>query len=394
MQSFNFYAPTEIVFGKDAENQVPAKIKGYGGSRVFVVYGGGSVVRSGLLGRLEKSLADSGLAYESFGGAQANPLVSHAREGIKRSIAFRADFILAVGGGSAIDTAKAIGIGTANPDTDFWEFWTGKPVAIGTPMGCVVTISAAGSEMSESAVLTDDQGTGIKRGLSVRINRPMFAAMNPELTYTLPVHQVACGVVDIMMHTLDRYFNPITTNELTDQIAESLLRVVIKNGRIAVKNTHDYQAMSELMWASSLSHNDITGAGGAKDFAPHALSQELSARFGSAHGAALSAVWGSWAQYCLSTNPARFAQYGRQVWNIHRDTELETAKAAIETTVDYFKELEMPTCFTELGVAVQDDAALRDMAVRVTYYGKRSVVGTFLPLKEDDIYEIYRLANR
>ncbi|MFR1110721.1 MAG: iron-containing alcohol dehydrogenase, partial [Anaerotruncus colihominis] len=210
--------------------------------------------------------------------------------------------------------------------------------------------------------------------------------------FTLPVYQVACGVVDIMMHTLDRYFNPVAGNELTDEIAEALLRVTIRNGRIAVKDTHDYHAMSELMWAGSLSHNDLTGLGAPKDFAPHQFGHELSAKFDVAHGASLSTMWGPWARYCMDTNPARFARYGRSVWGISGASEIKTAQAAIEATVDYFRSLGMPTCFTELGIGVQDDAVLRELAERCTFYGKRTI-GTFRVLGVEDIYAVYKMAN-
>ena len=227
----------------------------------------------------------------TVGGVKPNPRLSFAREAVKKSIEFGTDFVLAVGGGSVIDTSKAVAHGTANPDTDIWEFWSKKQtVKRSLPVGVVLTLAAAGSETSDSAVLTNEE-TKIKRGLSTDFNRPAFAIMNPELTYTLPKYQVGCGIVDIMMHTLDRYFTQTENNELTDEIAEGLLRTVIRNGAIAIKDSHDYNAMSEIMWAGSLSHNGITGLGAEKDFAVHQLGHELSAKFDIAHGASLSAVW-------------------------------------------------------------------------------------------------------
>ena len=271
MQNFVQYAPTEIVFGKDAHLETGKEVKRWGGHRAFVVYGGGSVVRSGLLRAVEESLEKEGIVYEEFGGVKPNPRLAFAEEGVKKAVSFGADFILAVGGGSSIDTAKGIAHGTANPEAKLWDIWTGKvPLKTSLPVGCVLTIAAAGSETSDSAVLTNEE-LGRKGGIGSELNRPKFAVMNPELTFTLPKYQIACGVVDIMMHTLERYFIPNQKNRMTDEIAEGLLRVVIENGRTGVNNPTDYDAMSEIMWCGSLSHNNMTGLGRAKDFSVHKL---------------------------------------------------------------------------------------------------------------------------
>lgn len=392
MQSFTYLSPTEVVFGKDTELQTAALIRKYGGSRVLLVYGGGNVVRSGLLGRIQQVLEEAHLAQEVFGGAKANPTMEHAREGVKKALEFQADFILGIGGGSAIDTAKAIAIGAAAPDTDLSEFWGGakKPVTA-LPTGAVLTISAAGSETSNSAVLTN-LATGAKRGLSSDLNRPRFAIMNPELTYTLPVYQVACGVVDIMMHTLDRYFNP-AENEMTDAIAEALLRTVIAKGPVAVRDTHDYDAMSELMWAGSLSHNGLTGLGGPGDFAVHQLGHELSAMFDTAHGASLSTVWEAWALAVCDAKPSRFARYARNVWGLTEGDEDTLARAGIKATGDFFRSLSMPTSFSENpDIGVQTETVLRDLAHRCSNQGRRTI-GSFQVLDEEAIYLIYRGAN-
>lgn len=239
MHSFTQYTPTRIVFGKETEKQTGQLAKQCGASRVFVVYGGGSVVRSGLLDRVTASLEEAGLTYKALGGVKPNPRLSFARQAVEMSKEFGSDFVLAVGGGSVIDTAKAVAHGTANPDTDIWDFWSRKKtVEKSMPVGVVLTLAAAGSETSDSAVLTNEE-TQIKRGLSTDFNRPAFAVMNPELTYTLPKYQVGCGIVDIMMHTLDRYFTPTENNELTDEIAEGLLRTVIRNGAAAIKDSHE-----------------------------------------------------------------------------------------------------------------------------------------------------------
>lgn len=392
MKNFTFYSPTEVIFGKDSELQVADEIKKHGGTRVMVLYGGGSAVKSGLIAKVEQALKKAGLPFLTFGGVSPNPRVAFARDAVAKAIAFGADFFLGVGGGSVIDTAKAVAHGVANPDTDLWLFWTHeKELTKSMPVGAVLTISAAGSETSDSAVLTNME-LGVKRGLNTPFNRPRFAIMNPELTYSLPPFQVSCGIVDIMMHTLDRYFTPTEGNEITDEIAESLLRVVIKNGRIAHENPHDYDAMSELMWCGSLSHNGLTGLGAVKDFAPHQLGHELSARFDVAHGASLSTVWGSWAAYCWRDKPERFVRFADRVWGIRKSGTEETVKAAIAQTVSYFASLQMPTCFTELGIGVQSDDVLRQLADSCVFHGKRTI-GGFKKLDGEDVYNIYKKAN-
>lgn len=394
MHSFTQYTPTRIVFGKDTEKQVGELAKKLGASRVFVVYGGGNAVKSGLLDRVTASLKEAGLDWMAVGGVKPNPRLSFARECVKKSIEFGTDFVLAVGGGSVIDTGKAIAHGTANPDTDIWEFWSRKKeVKKSLPVGVVLTLSAAGSETSDSAVLTNEEEQ-IKRGLSTDFNRPAFAVMNPELTYTLPKYQVGCGVVDIMMHTLDRYFTKKNHNELTDEIAEGLLRTVIRNGAVAIKDSHDYHAMSELMWAGSLSHNGLTGLGGQKDFAVHQLGHELSARFDIAHGASLSAVWEAWASYVYSEKPERFAQYARKVWGIEEnDTEL-AAREGMRRTVEFFRSLDMPTCFSEAKeIGIQSEEELKKMANGCAYGGTRTI-GSFKVCDESDMYQIYKMANK
>jgi alcohol dehydrogenase YqhD (iron-dependent ADH family) len=393
MQSFTFYSPTEVVFGRGAELKTVEEVKKFGGTRALVVYGGGSVVRSGLLGRIEKQLEDAGISYGELGGVQPNPRLSLARAGVEKALEMKADMLLAVGGGSAIDTAKAIALGAFDPSTDIWSYWTGEAEPSGSlPLGAVLTISAAGSETSDSAVLTDE-ATGSKRGLSTDWNRPKFAIMNPELTFTLPKYQLGCGIVDIMMHTLDRYFSPVGGNEFSDQIAEALLRVTVENGRLAMKDPRDYDAMSELMWCGSVSHNGLTGLGGAWDFATHQLGHELSAMFDAAHGASLSAVWGSWAGYVMAENPERFARYAQNVWGIGQGDARAAARAGIEATVAYFKSIEMPTCFSELGIGVQGEDILRDLAGRCSRGGTR-LIGSFRKLAVGDMYNVYKLANR
>lgn len=394
MHSFEFSLPTQILFGPGTEAKAGEKAKELGASRVMVVYGGQSAVKSGLIQRILDNLDACGLAHCTFGGIHPNPRLFQVREGIAQALNFGADLILAVGGGSVIDASKTIALGAADPNGDVWDFWLRKrPVRRILPVGAVLTISAAGSETSVSAVLTRDD-TLEKRGLSSELFRPKFAIMDPELTYTLPPYQIACGVVDIMMHTLDRYFTSLTGNLLTDEIAEGLLRTVIRCGRQALNNPQDYQAMSELMWAGSISHNGLTGLGAPMDFATHQLGHELSAKFDCAHGASLSAMWGSWAAYCWKTNPGRFAQLGVKVWGLPLDGESmeELAQHAIVLTVDYFRSLKMPTCLSELGCPVQSDEELEELARRCTFYGQRTI-GSFQVLGHENIKAIYAMAN-
>ena len=390
MHSFTFYSPTEVVFGPDTELQAAELVQKYGGSRVFVVYGGGSVQRSGLLERVTKVLTDAGLAVECYGGAKPNPTLEHARDGVRKATGFGADLVLAIGGGSAIDTGKAIAHGVANPEQDIWNFWSREvPLERSMPVGVILTIPAAGSEMSNSSVLTNEE-IGRKRGLSTDFNRPKFAIMNPELTYTLPDYQIGCGIVDIMMHTMERYFNPVE-NPLTDALAEALLRTVIEQGRAAMTDHSDYTAMSELMWAGSLSHNGLTGLGGQGDWSVHQLGHEISARFDLAHGASLAAVWGSWAGYVSEQRPARFARFARNVWGIQMDEERAAAEAGINATVDFFASLGMPTGFDSC-IGLQTDETCADMAYRCAYEGTRTI-GTLRVLGQADIEQIYLRAN-
>lgn len=392
MREFQYYTQTEIIFGKDAVEQLASLVKKHGGSRVLVVYGGKSAKKSGLLDRVMALLAAADIPTESIGGVQPNPRLALAREGVKLANEMRADMILAVGGGSVIDTAKAIAHGRANPDTDIWEFWKRRAeLKKTTAVGVVLTIPAAGSEMSDSAVLTNAEA-GEKRGLNTPFNRPRFALLDPALAATLPVRQVACGVTDIMMHTLDRYFNPITDNETSDELAEALLRVVIRNGSKVYRDPSDLHAMSEIMWCGSLSHNGLTGLGGKKDFAPHQLGHAISEKYDALHGESLSTVWGSWARYVLPTDPARFARYAKNVWGVEEADENTAALRGIEATERYFSSLDMPICLSQSCAGVQDEAGLCDLALRCSFQNTRSI-GTFKVLGYEDMLAIYRLAN-
>ena len=391
MNPFQFYLKTEVVFGCGSRKKTAGLVKKHGGSRVLVVYGGGSCVKSGLLQAVTDDLTVQGILYETFGGAQPNPRLSHAREGVKKARSFGADLILAIGGGSTIDTAKAIALGAANPQDDIWDFWMKKkePKAV-LPIGVVLTLPAAGSETSDSAVLTEEQ-TMSKRGLSTDLNRPSFAILDPELAATLPKYQVACGVTDILMHTLDRYFNPVSDNETSDAMAEALLKVVLRNGTKVYENPADAHAMGEIMWCGSLSHNGLTGLGGQKDFAVHQLGHAISARYDVAHGASLSAVWGSWAQaVCDADDYKRFARFGRNVWEIAEPDDQKAAELAIQKQVDYFKSLRMPVSLQDLGMEDMDVSLLAELCS----YGKTRTIGSFRVLDHEKIFAIYDMANR
>jgi len=393
MQGFIYYAPTEVIFGKGTEEQTGCLVKKYGGTKVLLVYGGGSVLKSGLLERVKNSLKATGADFCEWGGVKPNPRLSHAQTGAEYAISENVDFILAVGGGSSIDTAKAIAHGAANPGTNLWDIWTKKiRVEKVLPVGVVLTISAAGSEMSDSAVLTNEE-IGKKAGLGTPMNRPKFAIMNPELTYTLPKYQIACGIADIMMHTLERYFIPNQRNRLTDEIAEGVLRTMIDYGRIAVENPSDYDAMSEIMWCGSISHNDLTGLGRGKDFCVHKFGHALSAKFDVAHGASLTTIWGHWADYVYENDLERFQHYAKAVWGIETEDAKQAAEEAIERTIAYFKEIGMPTNLSELGVGILDEETLRTLSMDATM-GGTTQLSYIRKLNVKDVYQIFCMANR
>ena len=392
MRAFEYHLPTKIIFGAGKENEVGKEIASRGVKKVFVVYGGGSVIRSGLMSRVEESLKNDGIEYELFGGVLPNPRLELAREGVEKAIAFGAELILAVGGGSVIDTAKGIAHGVANPETDIWRFWTKEvPLTKSMPVGVILTISAAGSETSDSAVLQNST-THSKRGINTPFNRPAFAILNPELTYTLPKYQIACGITDIMMHTMERFFTHFD-NDLTDEFAAALIRTVVKNGKKCLEDPTDYHAMSEIMWAGSISHNGLTGLGGVGDWATHQLGMQLSAFYDIAHGASLSMVWGFWAKYVCGDNIARFAKFARLVWNVEEADDEKAAQLGIEATLKYFSEIGMPVCMSEgEEVGIKTDDEIKAIAFGTTYEGARTI-GNFKVLAYEDIYKIFTEAN-
>ena len=386
MKDFTYYAPTRIVFGKESEEKLPQLIQQYGGKRVLVHYGGGSAKRSGLLDKVFTMLDDAGIAYVELGGVVPNPVLSLVKEGIDLCQKEKVDFILAVGGGSVIDSSKAIGYGVGY-DGDVWDFWDGKAVPQSClPIGVVLTIPAAGSEMSSSCVITNEDGM-LKRGVNSDLCRCKFAIMNPERTYTLPPFQTAAGATDIMMHTMERYFSKYEDAMLTDAIAEALLRTVMK----ATKASR-----AAIMWAGSLSHNDLTECGTEKDFACHKLEHELSGLFGVTHGAGLAAIWGSWARYVMNRHMDRFVKFATEVMGVpkdHIEKPLATAMAGVRNLENFFHEIGMPTNIPELIGREATEAEIQKLVDKCSRGGKITI-GAMEVLKADDMTAIYQMANR
>lgn len=390
MNDFRYYTPTEVVFGQNAESKTGECAAKYG-CKALLVYGKESVVKSGLLGRVTDSLEKAGVTYALYGGAQPNPTLAHAEEGVRQAVAFGADLIIGVGGGSSIDTAKAIAHGAANPDAALWDIWTKKvPLVRSLPVGAVLTMAAAGSEMSDSAVLTNE-ATGKKAGINTDFNRCRFAVMNPALGATVPKYQLAAGVTDIMMHTMERYFIPDSHAELTDEIAEGLLRTVIKNGTAILNDPADYDAMCEIFWASSLSHNNLTECGRGKDFSVHKLGHALSAKYGTTHGASLAAVWGSWAEEVYRDCLTRFARYAEKVWGVTADDEETAAREGIRRTVAYFASIGMPTSLHALGIEPTSDD-LHALALNATMQGSVKL-SRIKPLGSAEVERIFQRAK-
>ena len=392
MEKFQYYTPTKIIFGRGAEEQTGQLAAEQGCKKVLVHYGGGSVVRSGLLERIYRSLDAVGISYVSLGGVVPNPRLSLVYEGIRLARKEQVDFILAVGGGSVIDSAKAIGYGVAN-EGDVWDFYEKRRTAKAClPIGVVLTIAAAGSEMSDASVITKEEGW-LKRGYSSNYARARFAVMNPELTMTLPKYQTASGCVDIMMHTMERYFNHSENMEMTDGISEHLIRTVMKNAKILMNEPDNYQARAEVMWAGSLSHNGLTGCGtGGGDWASHQLEHELGGMFDVAHGAGLAAVWGSWARYVMDAAPERFAKFAVNVMGVEPEAEkLKTAQKGIEAMEDFYRALDMPVCIGDMGIELAEEQ-MRELAEKCSHFGKRTI-GCIKKLDQEDMYRIYKEAR-
>lgn len=391
MLDFQFYTPTKVFFGKDTHKNVGGIIKSYGYKRILFHYGKGSIKRIGLYDQVVESLNKNNIDFIELGGVEPNPKVSLVRIGAELCKKEKIDMILAVGGGSVIDSAKVIAI-AALTDSDPWDFSSKKAVATDAlPVGVILTLSASGSEMSSSAVITNEELL-LKRGFNSDYNRPLFSILNPELTYSVDKFQTGCGIVDIMMHTMERYFTKTKDVDLTDRLAEGLLKSVIDAGRIAMVNPYDYEARATLMWAGSLSHNDLMGTGREVFFVCHQLEHELSGMYDFvAHGAGLSIIFPAWAKYIYKYNVERFCQFAVRVWNVDMNFENpnKTALKGIAATEDYFKSLNMPVRLSELNIS---DEKFEEMAIKCTYYGKR-ILPCYIPLDKKEIVDIFKLCK-
>ena len=393
MRDFVYHAPTEVVFGKQSEEKVAGLVKKYGGHKVLVHYGGKSAQKSGLLDKICGLLRDGGVDFVCLGGVVPNPRLSLVHQGIDLCRQEGVDFILAIGGGSVIDSAKAIACGVPY-DGEVWDFYLGKasPKCY-LPVACVLTIPAAGSEMSESSVITNEDGD-VKLGYSNQMSRPRFAIMNPVRTFTLPPYQTAAGVTDMIMHTMERYFSHDDDMDLTDAIAEALMRDLMDNVFKVLANPEDYRARAQIMWGGSLAHNDLTGCGLTGDWATHEIEHELSGMFDVTHGAGLAAIWPSWARYVYKENVSRFVRFAVNVLGVPQDfTDPEgTAIKGIEAMERFYHAIGMPINIHELiGKEVSEDE-IQEMARKCTR-GHKITQGSFKVLGSEDIEAIYRMAR-
>lgn len=390
MENFNFYSPTYFAFGKDRESDCGELVKRFGGSKVLIHYGGGSVVRSGLLDRVKASLSLSGLEFITLGGVMPNPRSGLVYEGIELCKKEKIDFVLAVGGGSTIDSAKAIAAGVVY-EGDFWDFYQGKRIENALPVGTVLTIAAAGSEGSPDSVITNEDGM-IKRGASGDAIRPKFSILNPALTETLPAYQTACGITDIIAHLYERYLTNSKNVEVTDRLIESLILTMKSEAKKVMANLTDYEARANIMWAGMVAHNNIVGVGRSQDWTSHQIEHELSAVYDCAHGAGLAVTMPAVFTYNLSHDVMRFAQIAVRVWGCEMDFDNpeRTAREGIEALRSFLISIGMPRNFEELGAKEED---IEKMAYTCCY-GKGNEsgkIGGFVPLNQKDVEEIYKL---
>lgn len=387
MENFTFYSPTKFAFGKGMESRTGELVKEFGGTKVLLHFGGGSVIRSGLLDRVKASLSKEGISFVELGGVMPNPRDSKVYEGIDLCRKENVDFILAVGGGSTIDSAKAIAAGVLY-DGDFWDFYSGKPILKALPVGTVLTIAAAGSEGSGDSVITKEDGM-LKRGAGGEAIRPKFSVMNPELTCTLPSYQTACGATDIMAHVFERYFTNTTEVEITDRLCEAVLKTMVKETPRAIENPDNYDARANIMWAGMVAHNNIVGVGREQDWNSHGIEHELSALYDCAHGAGLAVIMPSWMEYVMPHNPMRFAQMATRIFGCPMNFERpeETAKEGILAFRKFLVSIGMPINFEQLGAKEEDIPRL----VKNFGLGDKKT-GGFMPLSSEDIANIYKIA--
>lgn len=395
MKNFNYYTPTQVAFGRNTESQVAELVKKHGGSKVLIHFGGQSAIRSGLLAKVEQILTEAGIAYVKLGGVKPNPRLSLVRKGIELCKEENVDFLLAVGGGSVIDSCKAISSGRFYLG-DVWTLYEHKDHATQyLPIGCILTIPAAGSEMSNGSVITNDEvESWLKKDYCVDEFRCKFAIMNPELTFTLPAWQTACGITDMMMHTMERYFSKDDDMETTDAIAEAVLRTCMKEGPLALANPTDYTCRANIMWAGTLAHNDLTGCGTTGDWATHNIEHELSGLFDVSHGAGLAAVWGSWARYTRNENLPRFARFAHNVMGIDTTnmSDMEASETGIKAMEQFFRSIGMPTDIHTLVGKDITDAEIEEMAQKCTN-GDTTTIGGLKILHAADIVKIYQMAK-
>ncbi len=393
MNGFTYYAPTKVYFGPGTTDKAGEYLRAEGASRVLLHYGSGSAERSGALEAVRASLRAAGIPFVELGGVVPNPRLSLVREGIALGLKEKVDFLLAVGGGSVIDSAKAISCGLGEPDKDVWDLFCGKrTVRECLPLGTVLTIAAAGSEMSNSCVINRDD-TLQKQGCKSDLFRCRFAVMDPRWTLTLPEWQTMSGCADILMHTMERYFTSGGNLDLTDALAEGLMKTVMRHARVLLRDPENLESRAEIMWAGSLSHNGLTGCGnGGNDFASHALEHQLSGRYDVTHGAGLCAIWPSWARYVVEECTGRFEQFALRVMEVAPgESPLQTAHRGIDAMEAFFREIHMPVNLRELGLHFTEEEIL-DMAHACadSYGGKR---GSAKVLYEEDMAAVYRLAN-
>lgn len=390
MNNFTFYAPTYFAFGKESENQCGSLVKRFGGNKVLIHYGGGSVIKSGLLDRVKKSLSEENIEYIELGGVMPNPRSGLVYEGIDLCRKEGVDFILAVGGGSTIDSSKAIAAGTVY-DGDFWDFYQGKPVTEALPIGTVLTIAAAGSEGSPDSVITHENGM-IKRGASGEAYRPKFSILNPELTQTLPAYQSACGITDIIAHLYERYLTNTKDVEVTDRMIEALIMAMVHEAPKVMANPNDYEARANIMWAGMMAHNNSCGVGRSQDWTSHNIEHELSALYDCAHGAGLAVTMPAVFTYTMNHDVMRFAKIAHRVWNCPMDFEHPevTAKAGIEALRSFLISIGMPKNFEELGASEADIEKLAYTCCYGNGDGPGSISG-FTTLGQKDVEAIYRL---
>lgn len=389
-----YYAPTRVTMGRGAEENVGLELKRENAGKVLIHYGSDRIERSGLIDKIKEILDKEGISYTLLGGVVPNPRLSLVRKGIEKAREEGVNFILAVGGGSVIDSSKAIAYGVKY-DGDVWDFYSKKAVPEASmKVGCILTMAAAGSEMSDSSVITNDECGFLKRGCNSDLCRPVFALLNPEFTFSLPPYQTSCAIVDIQMHTLERYFVKDYSLALTDELALALLRQVREAGYTALRKSGDYEARATLMWASSLSHNGLMAAGNSSrgDWATHQIEHELSGKYDIAHGAGLAAVWPSWARYTLPSAPERFASLGYALYRIEPSGDyMKDGEKTIRAFEEFYRSINMPTRLSEADIFPTDEE-IEEMAEKCSFNSTRTV-GDIMKLSRDDIAAIYRMAR-